>query len=63
VRRLIKQSILPAIAMSCILMSERARAQEIPLESARPVVLCAVPEAGAGDVDPRTGVFKTKGWL
>ncbi len=42
------------MAIGCILLAGTARAQEITLESAPPVVARTVPEAGAGDIDPGT---------
>jgi RNA polymerase sigma-70 factor (ECF subfamily) len=55
-----KQSIVPAIALSCIVMCGKARSQEITLESAPPVVVSTVPEAGAGAVDPRATEIRVK---
>src|SRR4051812_46557008 len=48
------RAIFRAIAIGCILLGGTARAQEITLESAPPVVVRTVPEAGAGNVDPGT---------
>jgi RNA polymerase sigma-70 factor (ECF subfamily) len=48
----VTRAIVPAIAIGCILFSGSARSQEISLESAPPVVVKAVPEAGASDIDP-----------
>jgi RNA polymerase sigma-70 factor (ECF subfamily) len=55
-----RQLILPAIALSWVIMSGRARSQDITLESAPPVVINTVPEAGARDVDPRTTEIRVK---
>ena len=49
-----RRAILQYIGIGCILLGGTARAQEITLESAPPVVVRTVPEAGAGDVDPGT---------
>ena len=48
------RSILPAIVVASVLFSGMAQSQEITLESAPPVVVKTVPEAGVSDVDPRT---------
>jgi hypothetical protein len=48
------RAILPAITIVCILCNGAARSQEITLESAPPVVVKTVPEAGASDIDPAT---------
>ncbi|HEV3120545.1 MAG TPA: Ig-like domain-containing protein [Isosphaeraceae bacterium] len=52
------RAILPAMAIGCFLLSGAARAQEITLDSAPPVVVKAVPEAGASDVDPATAEIR-----
>jgi hypothetical protein len=50
------RAILSVIATGCVCFhfNGAARSQEITLESAPPVVVKAVPEAGASDVDPST---------
>lgn len=48
------RAIYPALVVGCILVNGTVRSQEITLESAPPVVVKTVPEAGSGDVDPGT---------
>jgi RNA polymerase sigma-70 factor (ECF subfamily) len=48
------RSILPAIALGCVLFNGMGQSQEITLESAPPVVVKTIPEAGVSDVDPST---------
>jgi hypothetical protein len=46
--------------LGCVLFNGTARSQEITLESAPPVVVKSVPEAGASDVDPGTTEIQVK---
>jgi RNA polymerase sigma-70 factor (ECF subfamily) len=48
------RAILSAILVVALHAGAVARAQEITLDSAPPVVVKTVPEAGAGDIDPAT---------
>jgi hypothetical protein len=48
------RAILPTFAMVLVLLQGMAQSQEITLESAPPVVVKTVPEAGVSDVDPGT---------
>lgn len=49
---------LATLAITFALLVSGAAAQEITLESAPPVVVKTVPEAGTGDVDPATTEIK-----
>jgi RNA polymerase sigma-70 factor (ECF subfamily) len=46
------RAVLPVIVAGFAQIHGTARSQEFTLESAPPVVVKSVPEAGAGDVDP-----------
>jgi Bacterial Ig-like domain len=46
------RSILPSVVASLLFIG-MAQSQEMTLESAPPVIVKTVPEAGASDVDPR----------
>jgi hypothetical protein len=48
------RAIIAAFALGVALLSGAANAQELTLESAPPVVVKTVPEAGTGDVDVST---------
>jgi RNA polymerase sigma-70 factor (ECF subfamily) len=53
-----KRAILPAVAVGFSLFQSAAWSQEVTIESAPPVVVKTVPQAGAGDVEPATAEIR-----
>jgi len=54
------RTMLPAFIVGYAGLFAAARAQEITLETAPPVVVKTVPQAGASDVDPSTATIRVK---
>jgi RNA polymerase sigma-70 factor (ECF subfamily) len=57
-RRMMKRAALIPVAMAAGFFGAAARSDEVTLESAPPVVVKTIPEAGSGEVDPNLAEIK-----